>query len=175
MNGAAVHNAAVASGHAIEILLPEDQTASAQSGALADYLSAAAEAALNAAGADDSAITIVLASDEDSRRLNREFRGSDKPTNVLSFAASDQATQPGDPPYLGDLILAQDTIAREASEQEKTFLQHTSHLVVHGVLHLLGYTHDTNHDAACMEALEIAALARLGLPDPYGETTHAET
>ena len=97
------------------------------------------------------AVTILLSDDEWVRALNRQFRGADKPTNVLSFPAEGAATEPGAPPYLGDVILALETVAREAGAQGKSFLDHATHLAVHGVLHLLGHTHDADEDAARMD------------------------
>lgn len=175
-------NAPDAKTHVIDVLLPEDQS---DDGALGDTLRRAALAALQAAEAGPGALTVVLSEDDEVRALNRQFRGIDKPTNVLSFAEPQAPPAPGEPPFLGDVVLARETIAREAGEQAttfeaktfeaKTFEAHAAHLVVHGVLHLLGYTHDTDKDAARMERLEVAALARLGLPDPYAETDFVET
>ncbi len=173
-NAAATTDAAT-SGHAIDVLFPEDQPERDETRALAERLRVAAETALGMAEARPGAVTILLSDDEEVRALNRQFRGADKPTNVLSFPAEGAATEPGALPYLGDVILALETVAREAGAQGKSFLDHATHLAVHGVLHLLGHTHDADEDAARMEALEVAALARLGLPDPYAETTLAET
>lgn len=108
---------------------------------------------------------VVLADDRTVRRLNRDFRGRDKPTNVLAFAERD-ATMP-DAKTLGDVVLALGTVAREAKAQGKTLAQHAAHLVVHGTLHLLGFDHVNKDDATRMEAAERKALARIGLPDPY--------
>jgi probable rRNA maturation factor len=161
--------------HAIDVFLPEDQSESEEAHAFAERLRLAAETALDTAEAGPGELTIALTQDEEVRALNRQFRGADKPTNVLSFPAEYTAPEPGAPPYLGDVILARETVAREADAQGKSFLDHATHLVVHGVLHLLGHTHDADEDSARMESLEVAALARLGLPDPYAETTLAET
>ncbi len=166
---------AAAYGHAIDVLLPEDQPEDEEARVLGKRLRVAAETALDAAEAGPGALTVALSGDEEVRVLNRQFRGADKPTNVLSFTAEYTAPEPGEPPYLGDVILARETLAREADAQGKSFLDHATHLVVHGVLHLLGHTHDAEEDAARMESLEVAVLARLGLPDPYAETTLAET
>jgi len=135
-------------------------------------LRTAVRAALDAAGQDGGEVTLVVSGDEEMRALNKHFRGADNPTNVLSFGQPEDAGLPeSGPSVLGDVVLARETIAREAAEQGKTFTAHMSHLAVHGVLHLLGYTHDNDGDAGRMERLEIAALARLGLPDPYVEPT----
>lgn len=121
-------------------------------------------------GADAVEIGITLADDETVRALNRDHRGKDKPTNVLSFPLADgdfEAEAPGAPLLLGDVILARETVAREAAEQGKSLENHAAHLVAHGVLHLLGYDHETEAEAEAMERLEIEALRGLGVPDPY--------
>ncbi|MGA3304718.1 MAG: rRNA maturation RNase YbeY [Stellaceae bacterium] len=113
-------------------------------------------------------LSLVLADDAAVRELNREFRGLDKPTNVLSFPASEK-TAPGAPMVLlGDVVLAYETVAREAHAQGKSLAEHAAHLVVHGVLHLLGFDHERGEaEAARTEALETQILARLGIPNPY--------
>jgi len=174
-NRAATQAGDTASEHVIDVVLPEDQPETDEMRALAERLRVAAEAALDTAEAGPGALTLVLTDDEEVRALNRAFRGADKPTNVLSFPEPETPQALEEPPYLGDVILARETIVREAGEQNKSFPAHASHLVVHGVLHLLGYTHDADEDAARMEALEVVALARLGLPDPYAEISLAET
>ncbi len=113
-------------------------------------------------------VSFLLADDRKMRELNRAYRGKDKPTNVLSFAALDEARpKPGTPWLLGDVVLASGVIAREAKEQAKSLEQHLSHMAVHGMLHLLGYDHEDHDDAEEMEALEIAALAGMGIANPY--------
>jgi probable rRNA maturation factor len=115
-------------------------------------------------------LSVALADDATVRGLNRDWRRQDKPTNVLAFPAGDvtAAGMAGGPPRpLGDVILAYQTVDREARAQGKTVVAHTSHLIVHGVLHLLGFDHDTDAAAADMEAVEVAVLARLGVADPY--------
>lgn len=112
-------------------------------------------------------VSLLFCDDAAIRVLNRDWRGFDKPTNVLSFPA---ATGPlSKAPLLGDIAIAFETCAREAAEEGKTLAGHVTHLVVHGFLHLLGYDHETPEEAEEMEMLEIKALARLGLPDPYGD------
>ena len=119
-----------------------------------------------------SELTVVLADDAEQQRLNREWRGVNRPTNVLAFPAWDpRGPLPEDAPMLlGDVVLACETVAREAVEQHKTVADHLSHLVVHGVLHLLGYDHATEPEAAAMESIEKAVLANLGVVDPYRGT-----
>lgn len=109
---------------------------------------------------------VALSDDATVQSLNVRFRGKDKPTNVLSFPALER---PGaDPPRaLGDIVLAQETIAREAAEQGVAAARHLQHLVVHGLLHLLGFDHETEAEAEEMEGIEIAVLARLGIANPY--------
>ncbi len=112
-------------------------------------------------------LSLVFTDDAAIRTLNAEWRGKDKPTNVLSFPAFPVA--PGDPlpPMLGDIVLAYETVAREAGEENKPLENHITHLIIHGLLHLLGYDHETDEEAEEMEALERQALARLAIPDPY--------
>ena len=114
-----------------------------------------------------SEITVRLSGDRDVRRLNRDFRGKDKPTNVLSFPAGDAAPPRGAPLMLGDIVIAYGTVAREAAEQGKSIRDHLLHLVVHGVLHLLGHDHQRRAEAQRMEKLETALLAGFGIADPY--------
>ena len=132
----------------------------------------AAEACLSAARCPDGEveISIALADDATQQKLNRDYRGRDAPTNVLSFAASadgNGADPAAGPTLLGDVVLAYETVSREARDQGKSLSDHLSHLVVHGVLHLLGYDHEADADAEEMERLEVAVLDRLGVADPY--------
>ncbi len=110
-------------------------------------------------------IAIALADDALLQELNHQFRGRNKPTNVLSFPTD--AGDPLAPGQLGDIALALQTLKREAAQQDKTLRQHLLHLVVHGTLHLLGYDHERPGQARTMERLERQVLAGLGLPDPY--------
>ena len=113
-------------------------------------------------------VSLVFTDDASIRTINAEWRGQDKPTNVLSFPAF--PIGPGDPPgpMLGDIILARQTIGREAADLDKPFDEHLTHLLVHGFLHLFGYDHMDDEEAAEMEGLETRILAGLGLSDPYG-------
>lgn len=112
-------------------------------------------------------LSLVFTDDATIQKLNAEWRGKDKPTNVLSFPAF--PVEPGDPlpPMLGDIVLAYETVAKEAELEGKPLENHITHLIVHGLLHLLGYDHETEDEAEEMEALERQALARLAIPDPY--------
>ncbi|GJE41092.1 rRNA maturation RNase YbeY [Methylobacterium soli] len=115
-------------------------------------------------------VSILLTDDSAVQELNRTWRGKDKPTNVLSFPAAAQPARGGAPMPLGDVVLAYDTMLRESAEQSKPLAHHLAHLLVHGTLHLLGQDHETGEaEADAMEALEVAALRTLGVPDPYGD------
>jgi len=112
-------------------------------------------------------LAIVLTDDSAIRALNREWRGKDEATNVLSFPAAE--SQPDTPVLLGDIVIAYETVAREALAENKPFMHHLAHLAVHGFLHLVGYDHQTDKEAKAMETLETAVLARLDVPDPYAK------
>lgn len=115
----------------------------------------------------DSELSLVFTNDADIREINAKWRHIDKPTNVLSFPAF--ALQPGQEPgeVLGDIVIARETVEREAAEEDKSFDDHLSHLVVHGLLHLMGYDHQNDEEAEKMETLERKILASLGISDPY--------
>ncbi|MEZ5810451.1 MAG: rRNA maturation RNase YbeY [Rhizobiaceae bacterium] len=115
-------------------------------------------------------LSILFADDEAIRQVNERWRGIDKPTNVLSFPAA------GGPlaPVLGDIALAFETVSREAGLEGKPFDHHLNHLIVHGLLHILGYDHRSDEEADEMEAIEIRILERLAIPDPYGMMKHDE-
>ena len=129
----------------------------------------AAQAALrDSGGAAQFIVDVMLADDAEQRHLNRTYRGKDTPTNVLAFPQGAPPSPRSDQPVLlGDVVLAFETVRREAAEQDKPIANHLRHLVVHGVLHLLGFDHENAADAAAMEAHEIKILAGLGVPDPY--------
>jgi probable rRNA maturation factor len=110
--------------------------------------------------------SVMLADDAQIRELNRTWRNKDKPTNVLSFPAPEQPGSDG-PRHLGDIALAYETLVRESEEESKELAHHFAHLIVHGVLHLLGYDHEVEAEADIMEGLEVKALATLGIADPY--------
>ena len=137
-----------------------------------DLCRRAVTAALSRAGAAGE-VSVLLADDATVRELNRRYRGEDRPTNVLSFPAG-AAVPPrfaadDEPAPLGDVALALETVLREAAEAGIGAADHLAHLVVHGALHLLGYDHGTDAEAAVMENLETEVLAALGVADPYAE------
>ena len=119
--------------------------------------------------------SLQFADDAEVHVLNRDWRGKDKPTNVLSFPMLERADllaldPEGPPELLGDVALALETCTREAADKGIPLEHHAAHLIVHGLLHLAGYDHETSpEDAAIMEALEIKALALMGIADPYGD------
>ena len=113
----------------------------------------------------DAELAIVLTDDSAIRRLNRQWRGKDEPTNVLAFPTLEPPG--GADRLIGDIVIAYQTLAREAAAEGKPFGHHLAHLAVHGFLHLAGHDHGTDREAAAMEGLEIAILARLGIPNPY--------
>lgn len=111
---------------------------------------------------------LILTNDQQIKKLNKTHRGKDYTTNVLSFPLYDPAMKiAGGPVFLGDIVLAHDIIAAEAARDKKPFKNHLIHLVVHGVLHLCGYDHETNGQARTMERLEKEILLALNIPDPY--------
>lgn len=165
--------------HLVDTVIEEPRWETAGLETLAEQ---AARAVLDELGLDPSGFLICVMGCDDDRiaALNADFRGKPKPTNVLSWPAeereSDQAglapdlPEPGDsddPAELGDIAIAWGVCQAEAADQGKPFDAHVTHLVAHGVLHLLGYDHETDEDAALMEGIEIRALARLGIANPY--------
>jgi probable rRNA maturation factor len=120
-------------------------------------------------------IDILLTDDTEMQELNRDWRGQDKPTNVLSFAALDDDESPLPPEpvpvLLGDIAIGFETVEREAKEQGKVFADHLAHMIVHGILHLLGYDHESEAEALAMETLERTVLTGMGAPDPYMESS----
>jgi len=110
-------------------------------------------------------LAVILTGERAIRALNRQWRGRDKPTNVLSFPTP--APRRGGPRHLGDIVIAYETVASEARRAGKPFEHHLAHLALHGFLHLLGYDHESHPDAEAMERREQRILARFGVPDPY--------
>lgn len=137
----------------------------------AELTRAAQAAFLAASGAKNCEISLVLTSDKEIRALNKSWRSKDEPTNVLSFPLGEVPHGDDgrhlDPQPLGDVVLACETVTREAEFHGIELGQHSAHLVVHGVLHLLGYDHVRECEAERMEQLETRILKTLGLPDPY--------
>ena len=115
-------------------------------------------------------LSVIFTGDRMLRQLNRDFRHKDKPTNVLSFPQFEDFTQFDalpNPIELGDVFLGFETIAREAIEQNKSLRDHVTHLLIHGLLHIMGYDHDTEKNATLMEGFEIDILTDLGIKNPY--------
>jgi len=120
----------------------------------------------------EAELAVMLTDDAGIRTLNSNWRGIDKPTNVLSFPALQPtgASREDDAPrMLGDIAIAYQTMRKEADDEQKPFDHHLSHLAVHGFLHLIGYDHETDDDAEAMETLEAEILAQLGIPNPYAD------
>lgn len=133
-----------------------------------DCVRAAAATLCAELGITGSEASVALSTDRHVAELNGAYRGKPVPTNVLSFPAGGHTRAgAGQSRFLGDVVLAQETLAREAAELGLPFDDHLQHLVVHGLLHLLGYDHETHHAAQKMEALEVRILGRLGIADPY--------
>lgn len=162
----------------VEIIIEDDRWSICGLEGLAN---AASDAALRDLGLDPQEWEISLLACDDARiaALNADFRGKPAPTNVLSWPSEDRAPdQPGAhpapprpemDPELGDIAIAYETCAREAEDGGKPLAHHVTHLIIHAVLHLLGYDHENDADAALMEGLETEILGKMGLPDPYGE------
>jgi probable rRNA maturation factor len=129
-------------------------------------------AAMVDADTGDAELAVMLTDDSGIRTLNKNWRGQDKPTNVLSFPAL-QPTGPQSsddaPRMLGDIAIAYETARREADDEQKPFDHHLSHLAIHGFLHLVGYDHEKDIEAEAMENLEREILGSLGIPDPYAD------
>ena len=156
--------------HAIDLAVEDERWETAIPG-LEALVTRAVEAGLAIAPeAPDGPIevSVLLTDDATVRELNRTWRGKDKPTNVLSFPAAPQPRHAQVATPLGDVVLAYETLVRESAEQSKPLQNHLAHLLVHGTLHCLGQDHEIGEaEAEAMEALEVAALATLGIPDPY--------
>lgn len=135
--------------------------------AIQSWVSAALSAAEYAG--DEAELSVRLVDSDESQQLNHQYRGKDKPTNVLSFPFEQPEGLPADAhlPLLGDLVICVPVVAREALEQSKNCQAHWAHMLVHGTLHLLGYDHIDDAEAEQMEALETKILLALGYPNPY--------
>jgi probable rRNA maturation factor len=118
--------------------------------------------------AEGCEVCVAFCDDAEIRALNAQWRDKDKATNVLSFPTPGPLSAK---PLLGDIVVSYETVFREAAEQAKTLREHTSHMVIHGFLHLIGYDHETAAEAETMESLEKRIASRLGLPDPYAGDT----
>jgi probable rRNA maturation factor len=133
-----------------------------------DALIAWATAALDALGLHGVSLAVRLVDADEAQALNRDYRGKDYVPNVLSFPLDDDfPLPPGEARPLGDIVLCLPVIAAEAAEYGKTFAQRLAHLLIHGVLHLAGHTHDDEPERLAMEACETAVMAGLGFPAPY--------
>ena len=126
--------------------------------------------AVGASGPDgDTEVSVRIVDAAEIHALNSDYRGKDKPTNVLSFPAGDVAGLPADMPVLlGDVVICASVVREEAAAQGKAITDHWAHMLVHGTLHLLGYDHETETEAVEMEALETRILSEHGVADPYG-------
>jgi len=120
-----------------------------------------------------SGLALLLTNDAEMRQLNGDWRGKRKPTNVLSFPAEDAVDPALPPPHLGDVALGLEICVAEAKVQKKPLADHVAHLVVHGTLHLLGYDHESDEQAAAMEPREVEILAGLKIADPYAQPKRA--
>ncbi|PIT70787.1 rRNA maturation RNase YbeY [Bartonella tribocorum] len=116
-----------------------------------------------------SEISLLFTDDEHMAQINAQWRGKNKPTNVLSFPAVHLKAGNSPGPILGDIVIARETVILEAEKQGKTFQDHLTHMIVHGTLHLLGYDHETDDEAHQMEKLEREILQKLSIKDPYAE------
>ncbi|MGB8397608.1 rRNA maturation RNase YbeY [Bradyrhizobium sp.] len=160
-----------------EVLVVADCWRTEPDAAAVIYRAIGAAAEIADADVGDAELAVMLTDDSGIRTLNSNWRGIDKPTNVLSFPAL-QPTGPDGacdaPRMLGDIAIAYETTRREAEHEQKPFDHHLSHLAIHGFLHLIGYDHEKDDDAEAMENLEQQILAQLGIPDPYAdrERTH---
>lgn len=150
----------------LDISFEDGAWAQQQAAACAVRLAGEAVAAAPELAFAPAEATVVLTSDAEVRSLNRQWRGKDQPTNVLSFPSPPGPAHAG-PGFLGDIVLAAETVHREAREMGLDPAHHITHLVVHGLLHLLGYDHETDVEAELMERLETTILARLGIADPH--------
>jgi probable rRNA maturation factor len=148
----------------IDVLIDSGRWKSA--GNIRPLVRRAVRAAASTRSTSEAELAIVLTDDSAIRQLNRLWRGVDAPTNVLSFPAATRQAE-DEPAHLGDIVLAYQTIAREARAEGKPLAHHVAHLAVHGYLHLVGFDHEHDDDAEAMEQAERKILRRLSIPDPY--------
>ncbi|WP_137042544.1 rRNA maturation RNase YbeY [Pseudolabrys sp. FHR47] len=137
---------------------------------VATAISAAAEFLKSLPSTRGGEVSILLSDDSEVRDINRQFRGLDKPTNVLSFPAANTPATQG---HLGDIVIAYETLRRECEAEDRLFLHHLAHLTVHGFLHLIGYDHETDAQADEMEALESRIMISMDMPDPWRDALPA--
>ena len=133
----------------------------------AEWVIRASAEATTAKFSPNCEVSVAFCDDETIRALNAQWRGQDKPTNVLSFPTPGRAA---DKPLLGDIVIAYETVAREAEAEGKSLADHTAHMILHGFLHLIGYDHETSAEAEAMEAVERRIAFALGIRDPYEGT-----
>ena len=155
-----------------EVLVVDDAWQAEPNAEAVIHRAIAAAAEFVSANIGEAELAVMLTDDDGIRTLNSNWRGIDKPTNVLSFPALPPSgpSGPDDAPrMLGDIAIAYQTTRQEADEEQKPFDHHLSHLAVHGFLHLIGYDHEQDDDAENMEMLEREILAQLGIPDPYSD------
>jgi probable rRNA maturation factor len=153
----------------IDIAVESEKWAAIELDSLVARAVEAARTESNVELAPSAEISLLFCDDARIRELNREWRRLDKPTNVLSFPASDPSRL-AQARLLGDIAIAFETVERESIDEHKSLSDHLSHMVVHGFLHLVGYDHESEDDAEVMEAAERRALARLNIADPYAAT-----
>lgn len=158
----------------VDVIVEDDRWLAVEIEALAEE---ACGAALTHLGIEEAEISLLACDDARIATLNAEFRDKPTPTNVLSWPSEERAAEepggeplPPEDPELGDIAIAWETCLREAEEAGKPHADHLRHLLVHGTLHLLGYDHIDDKDAALMERLEVEILGKLGIADPYGDT-----
>lgn len=140
-----------------------------------DLVRAAAGAVIEELPLADAEVCVALSNDVQVAELNASYRSKPAPTNVLSFPAVPMLPMEGEPRFLGDIVLALETLQREAADLGVPLAHHLQHLVVHGLLHLMGYDHQSDDEAQEMEGVEVRILARLGIPDPYAVAGGADT
>ena len=134
----------------------------------------AAVAAAAAHSTSGGEVSILLTDDSAVRVLNKEWRGIDKATNVLSFPAPENLAK-GDAGILGDIVIAYETLTRECADEDRDFLHHLAHLTIHGYLHLVGYDHQDDAQATEMETLESRIMTRMDLPDPWLDSSREQS